>query len=241
VIFNLKTAGAADFLGPIVLETPVDDTPRDPEQPFNPINETYFERSDPDAAATFGDRVKNRWDEYKKQMHFNSTNPFAPWKSLEEFQLVEWLVLSKISQGSIDLFLQLPIVSALRPRACNAKLICRQISSLSLSFKNAKRLIEIIEKQLPQGPCWKSTLVTLADAPTEPQEFYHRDIIDCVKFLFQDPGFAEDMLYKATALYEPGEDQDEAPDTCEGLNRLYGEMNTGDLWVEEEARHLNIN
>jgi len=102
-------------------------------------------------------------------------------------------------------------------------------------------LIEIIEKQLPQGPHWTGRLVTLPDAPTEPQEFYYRDIIECVKFLFQDPAFAEDMLYKATRLYDAGEGQGEAPDTPEGLNRLYGEMNTGDLWVEEEVHHLNIN
>ena len=170
-----------------------------------------------------------------------STNLFAPWNSLEEFQLVEWLVLSKISQGAIDLFLQLPIVSVLCPRTHDAKLICGQISSLSLSFKNAKKKIEIIEKQLPQGPRWRSSSITLPDAPAEPQEFYHRDILECVKFLFRDPSFAEDMLYKATELYEPGEGQGEAPDTFEGLNRVYGEMNTGDLWVEEEVRHPNIN
>lgn len=89
---------------------PVDNMPRDPEQPFNPQGDAFFERSDPNAAATFGDRVENRWHEYKSQMQFDSNNPFAPWKSLDEFQLVEWLVFSKISQGNIDLFLQLPIV-----------------------------------------------------------------------------------------------------------------------------------
>jgi hypothetical protein len=54
--------------------------------------------------------VENRWHEYRAQMCFDSRNPFAPWKSMEEFQLVEWLVCSKLSQGTIDLFLQLPIV-----------------------------------------------------------------------------------------------------------------------------------
>jgi len=113
--FQFENGRNIDLLGPIALGTPVDepvdDAPRDPEQPFNPINPTYFEWSDPASASTFGDRVENRWDEYKKRIRFNSANPFAPWKSLEEFQLVEWLVLSKISQGAIDLFLQLPIVS----------------------------------------------------------------------------------------------------------------------------------
>lgn len=116
-----------------------------------------------------------------------------------------------------------------------------QISSLSLSFHSAKKLIEIIEKQLPRGPCWKTTSITLHDAPAEPQEFYHRDILECARFLFRDPSFAGDMLYKATELYEPGEDQDVPPDTCNGLNRLYSEMNTADLWVEEEVSYGYFN
>ena len=86
---------------------------RDPEESrFNPSNKDYFERSDHDAAATFGNRVENRWFEYRMRMDFDSENPFAPWKSIEEFQLVEWLVSSKLSQGAINLFLQLPIVGS---------------------------------------------------------------------------------------------------------------------------------
>jgi hypothetical protein len=122
---------------------------------------------------------------------------------------------------------------------CNssAELIYAQIKSLSLSFSTAKKMIEIIEKQLPQGPCWKSTSITLHDAPAEPQDFYHHDIIECVKFLFSDPSFSGDMLYKAAEHYQPG-DQDEPVDSFEGLDRLYSEMNTGDLWVQEEVCHL---
>ncbi len=95
-------------------ETPMEDAPHDPEQySFNPLHGNYLERSDHDAAATFGSQVENRWQEYRARMHFDSKNPFAPWKSIEEFQLVEWLISSKLSQGAIDLFLQLPIVSSL--------------------------------------------------------------------------------------------------------------------------------
>jgi hypothetical protein len=79
---------------------------------INPLDNDYVIRSNPNAAATFGDPVESRWSEYRTRMGFDSSNPFAPWKSLEEFQLVEWLIFSKLSQGSINRFLQLPIVSA---------------------------------------------------------------------------------------------------------------------------------
>jgi hypothetical protein len=90
---------------------PIPSEDRDESQ-VNPLDNNYVIRSNPNSAATFGNPVKTRWFEYRTQMGFDSSNPFAPWKSLEEFQLVEWLIFSKLSQGSINRFLQLPIVSA---------------------------------------------------------------------------------------------------------------------------------
>jgi Plavaka transposase len=94
-------------------------------------------------------------------------------------------------------------------------------------------MFDIIENYLPQGPRWQSTSITLPDAPDEPQEFYHRDIIECTKFLFGDPSFTGDMLYSAVEQFEFR--KDEPVENCEGLNRIYCEMNSADLWVEEEV------
>ena len=108
-LFILSTHECSFF--PIFLTS--NGNPFPPEEShFNPLNKDYFERSDHDVAATFGNRVENRWFEYRMRMDFDSENPFAPWKSIEEFQLVEWLVSSKLSQGAINLFLQLPIVGS---------------------------------------------------------------------------------------------------------------------------------
>ncbi|KAF8327555.1 uncharacterized protein EI90DRAFT_2850290, partial [Cantharellus anzutake] len=105
---------------------------------------------------------------------------------------------------------------------------------LSLSFTTAQKLFEIIEKHLPQGPHWNSTSITLPDAPDEPQEFYHQDILECTKFLFGDPSFSGDMLYSAAEYFEGAKEG--YIDDCEGLNRIYCEMNSGDLWVKEERK-----
>jgi len=96
-------------------------------------------------------------------------------------------------------------------------------------------MFEIIENFLPQGPRWSSTSITLPDAPDEPQEFYHQNILECTKFLFSDPSFSGDMLYSAAEYFECGNHQDELVDDCQGLNRIYCEMNSSDLWVEEEV------
>ena len=48
------------------------------------------------------------------------------------------------------------------------------------------------------------------------------------------------MLYQAAEHYQPGEDPGEPIDSCESLDRLYSEMNTGNLWVEEEVCHQEL-
>lgn len=94
-------------------------------------------------------------------------------------------------------------------------------------------MFTIIENCLPQGPRWNSMSVTLPDAPNEPQEFYHRDILECVRFLFRDPSLSGDMLYSAAEYFEPGNSLDDIDDSCE--TEFHCEMNSGDMWVEEEV------
>ena len=99
----------------------------------------------------------------------------------------------------------------------------------------AKKLFEIIENYLPQGPCWQSTSITLPDAPDEPQEFFHQDILECARFIFGNSSFCDDMLYSAAEYFEPGDGLVDGCDDCDGLNRIYCEMNSSDLWIEEEV------
>jgi len=60
---------------------------------------------------------------------------------------------------------------------------------MTLSFQTAKDMFARIQQHMPHGPAWKSSTVTLPDAPNEPQIFFYRDIIECVKFLFGNPKF----------------------------------------------------
>ncbi|KAF8326296.1 uncharacterized protein EI90DRAFT_2868868, partial [Cantharellus anzutake] len=100
--------------------------------------------------------------------------PYFPWCSLAESNLVDWLASSGLSKAKIDSFLQLEWT--------------RDHPYLP-SFPSASNMFERIETSMPTGPDWFKTEITLLDAPTEPQTFFYRDIIDCAKFLYSNPSF----------------------------------------------------
>lgn len=82
---------------------------------------------------------------------------------------------------------------------------------------------------MPQGPAWKSSTVTLPDAPNEPQLFFYRDILECIKFLFGNPGFANQMDYEPYEVYE-----------ADSETRVYHEMCTGKIWNELQVSNLQV-
>jgi len=56
-------------------------------------------------------------------------------------------------------------------------------------------------------------------------EFYSRDIIECIRALWGDPDFADDLIVEPERLY--------ADDDM--VNRIYHEMNTGKWWWETQV------
>ncbi|KAF9502783.1 hypothetical protein BS47DRAFT_1258917, partial [Hydnum rufescens UP504] len=124
--------------------------------------------------------------------------PYFPWASLEEYQLVEWLSMSGLSQDKIDKFLDLAWTHT---------------HQNPLSFGTAKKMYELIEKLMPRGPGWKTATITLEDAPAEPQTLYYRDIIDCAEYLIGNPTFNEFMMYEPIRVFE-----------ADGKTHIYHEM-----------------
>ncbi|KAF8264338.1 hypothetical protein EI94DRAFT_1495845, partial [Lactarius quietus] len=54
----------------------------------------------------------------------------------------------------------------------------------------------------------------------ETLDFYFRDILSCIRSLFGDPGFAQDLIVAPEWHYTDNERTD----------HVYSEMNTGDWW-----------
>lgn len=81
----------------------------DPDTGTSPnVTGTFHHRCHVNAAFTYGPRWQTQWEEMKAAA--DSERPYHPWSSQDEFELVEWLSTSKLSQAVIDHFLRLHVV-----------------------------------------------------------------------------------------------------------------------------------
>jgi hypothetical protein len=88
---------------------------------------------------------------------------------------------------------------------------------LGLSYHTVKQLNNIIDNKLPGRPSFRCKELVIGD---ERLEFYHRDIIECIRSIYGDPQFAQDLIF-APARHYTGPER-----TC----RIYNDMHTGDWW-----------
>jgi hypothetical protein len=85
-------------------------------------------------------------------------------------------------------------------------------------------MYERIENAMDPGPPWFSEVVTLPEAPDEPQILFYRNIQDCVEHLLSNPMFKDNMGYEALEVFE-----------FDGVTRVYNEMFTGQNWNETQV------
>lgn len=95
---------------------------------------------------------------------------------------------------------------------------------MPLSFTSAKLMFSTIDTEMEGGPDWKSEVITLPDAPEEPQTLYYRDPDECAAYLFGNPAFSDVMDYGPCEVYEQEDDV-----------RVYHEMSTGELWAQQQV------
>jgi Plavaka transposase len=101
------------------------------------------------------------------------------------------------------------------------------VDKLGLSFRTAKQLNELIDK-LPGRPPFQRKELIIGN---ERLDFYCRDIVECIRSLYSDPQFAQDLAFAPERHYT-------SPDrTC----RIYNEMYTGDWWWTVQVCVLWLN
>jgi hypothetical protein len=96
-----------------------------------------------------------------------------------------------------------------------------------LSFRTAEVMYNIIETNLPQGPQWEKTTLTLEDAPNEPQTLYYRNIEKCALFLASNPTFQGKMDYEPQHIFISSQGW---------FIQVYNKMSTGDIWRDHQVR-----
>ena len=97
-------------------------------------------------------------------------------------------------------------------------------NALGLSFSSAEELNKIIDKKLPNGlPQFIREEVELAG---QKYEFYHRNILECIRVLYGDPELAECLAHAPEKHYT-------GPDK---RSRIFSEMNSGRWWWIRQVR-----
>jgi len=91
------------------------------------------------------------------------------------------------------------------------------VDKLGLLYRTVKQLNDIIDNKLPGRPSFRCKELLIGE---ERLEVYYRDVIECIRSLYGDPEFVQDLVFAPERHYTSTEC------TC----HIYNEMHTGDWW-----------
>ncbi|KAF9777395.1 hypothetical protein BJ322DRAFT_1102350 [Thelephora terrestris] len=136
---------------------------------------------------------------------------WAPFSSRVDWEIARWAKLRGPSSTALSELLGIDGLA----------------SALGLSYSSANELNQIIDRKLPSGlPEFVREEVTLAG---QTYEFYHRDILQCIRTLYGDPELAN-FLVHAPERHFTGPDKE---------TRMYSEMHTGKWWWTRQVELEN--
>ncbi|KDQ12055.1 hypothetical protein BOTBODRAFT_82144, partial [Botryobasidium botryosum FD-172 SS1] len=129
---------------------------------------------------------KTTFEKMREEQQAKKEMPWAPFASLEEWALAEWLIKSEVSQAKVDDFLQL-----------------KSTKSCGLSFKNKRAFYKVVDR-LPVGPGWSCHELNIEGDVIDPStnepmvenlELWWRDPVECVAELIGNAMFNQFMKY----------------------------------------------
>ncbi|KAI6001429.1 hypothetical protein EDD15DRAFT_2158658 [Pisolithus albus] len=145
-------------------------------QPFSSAGEVF------DTGETFLKRF-----ELDPFSSFRRTNLYYPFSGLNDWEMANFLLRSKMSMAKIDEFLSLG-----------------SVRTLPLSFWTAKELRSRIEL-LPTAPRWNYRIIATSYPTKSPAILYFRDSLECIEALFNHPYYADHMMYTPFRVFTSAE------------------------------------
>ncbi|KAJ7254453.1 hypothetical protein C8J57DRAFT_1076155 [Mycena rebaudengoi] len=147
------------------------------------------------------------YTQYKTTISETDENPWAPFESQIDWEIARW---AKLRGSTSTAFTDLLSIDGV-------------FESLGLSYKNSRELNEIIDNALPSGrPAFTQQEVVIGG---EAFDVYFRPILECVKALYGDPEFAQDLIFAPERHYA------DADKTI----RVYHDMHTSVWWWKTQA------
>ncbi|KAJ3477772.1 hypothetical protein NLI96_g10232 [Meripilus lineatus] len=178
----------------------------------NPEREPVAEKPKAITKHTTAGRVYGRSDVVRRETEALRTSkaPFAPFANRIDWEIAKWTKDSQTGDNKLDRLLGIRGV----------------VESLGLSFKNARALNQIIDHELPNLAEWTATVMELFTKTNTTYDMYSRDILKCIRVLYGNPVFAEDMAYAPEKHFSD----------VRMIHRMFSEMHICDWWneVQEE-------
>ncbi|KAI6035957.1 hypothetical protein BKA83DRAFT_4040643 [Pisolithus microcarpus] len=156
----------------------------------------------PNAGTVFGvGDTFLRCFEMDRYSSFRLTNLYYPFANLDNWEMANFLLQSKLSMAKINEYLSL-----------------KMVRKMPLSFWTAKELRNRAEL-LPTGPCWNYRIVNTPYPTKSPAILYFRDPLDCIEALFNHPYYVDHMIYTPFHVFT----------TAERVVREFSEWMSGDV------------
>ena len=91
------------------------------------------------------------------------------------------------------------------------------VDKLRLSYRSVQELNSMIDTELSGRSCFQCHMLDIGD---EKLEFFCRDILECIRSLYGDPSWAQDMAFAPERHYT----------SHVWTSRIYNELYTSDWW-----------
>ncbi|KAJ6533473.1 hypothetical protein B0H19DRAFT_1213945 [Mycena capillaripes] len=146
------------------------------------------------------------YTQYSEFIPDGVNNPWAPFTSQIDWEVAKW---AKLRGSTSTAFTDLLSIDGV-PEA------------LALSYKNSRELNQIIDHELPEGrPTFSRQEIVVGG---EAFDVYFRPVVDCIKALYGDPEFAQDLIFMPERHYT------DADKTI----RFYHDMHTAEWWWQTQ-------
>ena len=144
---------------------------------------------------------------------------WVPFQSQVDWEIACWAKMHRLSSTALTELLAIPEVREDIPKLlyCVTNILWKVVEKLLLSYSTSKELNDIIDKALPSPPPFQCLNLNVDG---EDLEFHCREIIPCIRSLFGNPNFANELIYAPERHYT------DAERTC----HVYNEMHTGNWW-----------
>jgi hypothetical protein len=155
-----------------------------------------------------------------------SGSNWAPFQSKRDWEFAQWAKSCGATSTAVSKLLAIPdvcpnVVHDIHVTKSEVKLV----DTLGLSYNTVNKLNAIIDSELPgQAPFQRKELI-IGD---ERLDLYSRDVLECIRSLYGNPQFAQDLIFAPERHYT-------SQDRC---SRIYNEMHTGDWWWNVQVHTL---